>query len=499
MGIEIQTSVDKTFKENYINLLNQVKIDLQNWRDLTLSLIGRVNLIKMCILPKFLYLFQCIPFKIPKPFFDDLNKSVRSFLWKGKPPRVKLSTLQAPYSKGGLNLPDFRGYYLAAQFRSIWCWLHGDKCVARWLLIEQHQLKHVPLKSLPFLTSKKTLLNITKNPIILNSFSAWREAHAAIGLNISLFRKAPLCDNPSMSHQITDGIMSDWASKGVKTVEDLYILDTFSNFQQLAEKFQLPKHNLFKYFQIRHWIRNNYSDFPRIPPESPFEKHLMCETLNTSKGFISAIYGILNNNLAIYNKINTKKKWESDINVRYNDDDWSDILEISQSVLISTKHRQIQFNIFNRTYYTPYRLHKMHHNSSRKCQRCRTCEGDLLHMLWKCPILETYWKYIINIASKTTSVKIPSDPRIWILGDIQILDVSFTKKHFILLAGTAGKKCILQNWKAEYPPSQRQWLNELTSYSTPEKIVFSVRRNPEKYEKIWSSFLALLPSLHKFN
>lgn len=83
LGIEIRTSVDKTFKEN------QVKIDLQNWRDLPLSLIGRVNLIKMCILPKFLYLFQCIPFKIPKPFFDDLNKSLRSFLWKGKPPRVK--------------------------------------------------------------------------------------------------------------------------------------------------------------------------------------------------------------------------------------------------------------------------------------------------------------------------------------------------------------------------------------------------------------------------
>lgn len=203
--------------------------------------------------------------------------------------------------------------------------------MARWLPIEQHQLKHVPLKSLPFLTSKKTLLNITKNPIILNSFSAWREAHAVIGLNISLFRKTPLCDNPNISHQITDGIMSNWASKGVKTVEDLYILDTFSNFQQLTEKFKLPKHNLFKYFQIRHWIRNNCSDF----------------------------------------------------------------------------------NIFNRTYYAPHRLHKMHHNSSPNCQRCRTCEGDLLHMLWKCPSLETYWKYIINIASKTTNVKIPSDPRIW--------------------------------------------------------------------------------------
>ena len=66
----------------------------------------------------------------------------------------------------------------------------------------------------------------------------------------------------------------------------------------------------------------------------------------------------------------------------------------------------IIYNIFNKTCYTPYRLHKMHHNSSPNCRRCRTCEGDFLHMLWKCPSLDTYWKYIINIASKTTKVKI---------------------------------------------------------------------------------------------
>ncbi len=94
-------------------------------------------------------------FKISKSFSDKLNKSLCSFLWNGKSPRVKLSTLQAPYSKGELSLPSFGCYYLAAQFRSVWCWLHGDNSVTRWLPVEQHQLKNVPFKSLPFLTSIK--------------------------------------------------------------------------------------------------------------------------------------------------------------------------------------------------------------------------------------------------------------------------------------------------------------------------------------------------------
>ena len=131
----------------------------------------------------------------------------------------------------------------------------------------------------------------------------------------------------------------------------------------------------------------------------------MSETLHTSKGLISAINAILNNNLTIYNKINTKKKWESDLNIRYNDNNWSNLLEISQSVLISTKHGQIQFNIFNRTYFTPYKLHKIHYTSSPNCQRCRTCE--LASHALKCPSLDTCWKYIINIASKTTRSRFP--------------------------------------------------------------------------------------------
>jgi len=44
---------------------------------------------------------------------------------------------------------------------------------------------------------------------------------------------------------------------------------------------------------------------------------------------------------------------------------------------------------------------------------------------------------------------------------------------------------ILQIWKSEDSPSQRHWLNELTSYCTPDKIVYNVRRNPATFEKIW--------------
>lgn len=63
MGINIRKPYDKVLKDNYLSLLEKIKADTQRWIDLPLSLIGRLNIIKMNVLPKLIYLFQCIPLK----------------------------------------------------------------------------------------------------------------------------------------------------------------------------------------------------------------------------------------------------------------------------------------------------------------------------------------------------------------------------------------------------------------------------------------------------
>uniref|UniRef100_A0A3Q3KVC8 Reverse transcriptase domain-containing protein n=1 Tax=Labrus bergylta TaxID=56723 RepID=A0A3Q3KVC8_9LABR len=151
LGINIGITKDQIFKDNFIKLLEQTRSDFKRWMDLPISLIGRVNSIKMNVLPKFTYLFQCIPIKIKKTFFEEINKAMTHFLWQKKTPRVKLMALQAPYSKGGLNLPNFRNYYLASQFRPLWIWLHAERSEVRWVSIEQHEMRTSPLNMIPFL------------------------------------------------------------------------------------------------------------------------------------------------------------------------------------------------------------------------------------------------------------------------------------------------------------------------------------------------------------
>lgn len=115
-GINITRDMQSLYQENFCLLFEKVKLDLKKWKPLHLSLAGKVNCIKMNVLPKFLYLFQCIPLYLPKSFFfKSIDKALIAFIWDGKKPRIRLELLQRPKIQGGSALPNFCHYYWASN------------------------------------------------------------------------------------------------------------------------------------------------------------------------------------------------------------------------------------------------------------------------------------------------------------------------------------------------------------------------------------------------
>lgn len=245
LWIHISADSLRAFNLNFIPLLATFRQDLLKWdkKDSQFSWIGRINILKMNVLPRLLCLFQVVPTILPWSFFLMLNKMISLFVWAQKKPRIAHITLARPKLGGGLAIPDFKAYYVASVATRILYWFHHNK-TKLWVQLEE-LLSDAPLVDLPWLPTvvkqrQSTLPWVTNITLQASRISPISALFTPDGPMI------PLTGNPDLS--IRSLLQSDSALHPDKPLI-LHFLLSSNSLKSLEELVPSPARSTLVQFQ----------------------------------------------------------------------------------------------------------------------------------------------------------------------------------------------------------------------------------------------------------
>ena len=361
LGVQFSLNTRSLYELNFIPKLTQIQQTLNCWRSRSLSLIGKITVIKSLLLPQLLYLFSVLCISIPKSFFKKLNTIFFKFIWSGGNDRVKRAYLCNDYSNGGLRMVDTEAFSQAQKL--VWTkhlldpnysgfWKHLENIVLTKFNVTDSQL-------LWKTSAPECVLNSLKNCQLAETIRVWYLYRNKIKTNLGYdkyFLQDPIWYNQNVRLKTKRYFYyHDWHALGISTLADLYRGHNFvKTFEDLVLEYDISIKDRRKYNSLMNGILIDWFYNPPQVQDIIFDR--IVESLFDSVKITKSSYIIFRSQ---ENPVNVENFWIEALDINVDDIDWASVHDNNFNSTIET---QIRAFYFKRTSHTFNENQPMHRN-----------------------------------------------------------------------------------------------------------------------------------------
>jgi len=481
-------SYDDNIKEkmNFEETLKSIKKTLNLWKWRGLTLIGKIQIIKTFIIPKFLYRAAMVTTN--RRFVKELDKALYDYVWKGRD-KVKRLTLIGDIKAGGLRMPHVDSIIKTQRFNCLK--RYSESYPAYWKIILDKYLKNVGENFILQCNFDVTKLPINLPPYYKECFEIWSSAVQTFPETYKEIQSEIIWNNRYICSGGKSIYKRELIEKGIIRVDDLTDRHNKLTPSNSNRNFKLSTMEKWTIMIILDAIPPEWKNSLKLNVNSEdidaYTKDITLsfdnEKIKLHKANSRSIYSFL------VNQIHKPPTAQLKFAVKFPayTFDWEKIYQLPYKVTLETKSREFQYKLLNSFLYTNTILHKMKLVSSPLCSLCANENESLEHLFYNCPFVQPFWSSLRETLTNVyINMNVLSCEDI-IFGVFNISEDSNIINHIILLAKQYIYYCKIK----KILPMIKIFIKKIKRTSQTEYIIAKENNILNKHYEKWGKLLTL--------
>lgn len=398
LGIDFSQDLEGMVKRNYEEKIKLMKSQISLWLKRSLTVLGRITVVKSLLISKLNYLFLSLP-NPPYNVMKEIESFLHKFIWAGKPDKISRNQLSQPYHLGGAKMLNIHLH--AQSLKSSWMRrlfagsLDSYTCFLMNLFLPENCRFNVCFGDNHYNQMAKETLN----PFWSNVFSVYSKLQTITVDNISC---QPLWKNSYIQVNNRCVFYKSWYDKGISVVNDLLEDDgTFLTLNSFIQKYDLYI-NFIQYYGIREAIKKGYDIRGAI---KKMEQPLRLDTISLISKYRKGCSHIYSSFLSKHKtECKSYKKWNMYLNI--DEKSWQIYCSIVFNSSIDVDLRWFQFKIMHRILYTNDLLCKLKLVQSDLCSFCHIQCETIVHLFCDCTFSRNIWSELEKWIYRKTGFKV---------------------------------------------------------------------------------------------